>query len=625
MLHRLTLLVFVLCLFGKVAAQTVATGYAVTTSFNTNYTTYSGGTVYGNPNTDNNAFNAISIGFPFVYNATSYNTISINPNGFIAMGNTVSAAGTGVAYVNSNDRSGIALASATGTNNIIAGFNMDLQNRLGGELSTQLVGTAPGRIFIVQWKNFRKFGVTADTFNFQIQLHEQANLIKVHYGNQVYSPISNPFYAQVGLRGASNADFNVRTASSGWLVTSSGTSNTSNLLVSTASLPIPNQEFTWAPGGISKDLAVSKLLNPTTTGCLFGAAEHVMAVVQNRGSNPIDTFVAGFRYQGTVFLDTFYLTQSLNYGFSDTVQFQPTLNLSSPGSYPIDVFVFQPGEAALNRANDTLKTTVVSMSPVSSYPYSELFNSTTSLPLGWRSFEETGSGWYADGPSFNLALTSSLIITTQQGDGAMVFDSYLPANTGKHSALVSPCLNFSAITSDSLLLEVSYLQGSTFLAYPDSIGVRLSTDGGISYPHGLARLIRPNAQAANPQWSLATIDLSAFKGAPLCKLSFTGYGADGYKVAMDYIKIRTANTIISTNDKITNQPGSLFPNPTNHSFSFSDNQPSEITLFSMSGTRITQKHLLPNEAMNVADLPPGLYQVVRRMGEVTHRVKLIKN
>lgn len=623
-MHRLfTLILIYLIGTYNALAQNVATGYTSTVSFNTAYVTYTGGSVYGTPNTDNTAFNAIPLGFTFVYNANSYTTISINPNGFIAMGNTVSSAGTGVAYVNSNDRSGIAISAPTGTNNIIAGFNMDLQGRLGSELSTNLIGTAPARIFIVQWKNFRKFGVTADTFNFQIQLHEQGNAIKVHYGNNVYSPVSNPFYAQVGLRGASNIDFNIRTAATGWLATNAGTTNTDNLLVSTTSLPPTDLEFTWAPGSSPKDLAVSKLLNPITTGCLHGPAEPLIAVVQNRGSSPVDSFVAGFRLQGNVHLDTFYLGQSLNYGVSDTIQFSTLVNLSLPNSYTLDVFVFQPGESIPNRANDTLTSTIVSMTPISSYPYAELFNSTTQLPLGWQSFEQTGPGWKVDGPTFNLALTSGLNITTAQGPGAVTFDSYLAANQGKHSAITTPCLDFSAINTDSLILEVSYLQGNTFLAWPDSIVVHLSTDGGILFPHKLATLIRPNAQAASTQWSLAYINLSFFKGQPLCKLLFTGHGANGYKVAIDYIKIREANTTVAVQEAFPHTSPVLYPNPSNEYFRFRDSNPSEVTLYSASG-RLLTRQLAANESFNLDSFNPGIYQVLRTVGSKVYRYRLVK-
>ncbi len=604
----------------------MASGYDASVSFNANYTVYSGGTLYGNASSDNTPFNNIPIGFPFVYNSTSYSVISINPNGFIAMGPSVSAAGNGVAYVSISDRSGFAIASPAGSNNIIAGFNMDLQSRIGGDLSTQLIGTAPFRTFVVQWKNYRKFGVTADTFNFQILLHEQTNVIKVRYGNNKYSPISNPFYAQVGLRGASNSDFNIRAStSSGWFTTEAGTANTGNILVSPTSLPFANLEFTWSPGGPPKDIALSKILNPITNGCLLDLAEPVVAVVQNRGSQPLDTFVAGYIYQGTVFKDTIILSPPLLNGFSDTLQLPASLNFSAPGSYTFKAFVSQIGESNSHQANDTLVSNVVSMPPVTNFPYSEPFSSTTELPLGWQSYLQTGPGWKLEGPTFNLALTSSLNITTVQGPGALTFDSYIQANTGKFSTVTSPCFNFSGISADSLILDVSYLQNNTFLAYPDSIVVRLSTDGGSNFTHKLATLLRPYQLAQSVQWSLASLNISAFKSNSLCKFSFTGYGANGYKVAIDNLRVRTANNQVSNKEMLSNQTGLLFPNPATNAFGFFDSFPSEVSVFSMSGSLIMQKNLASKESFSILSLKPGIYQVVRRVGNETIRQKLFKN
>jgi hypothetical protein len=56
--------------------------------------------------------------------------------------------------------------------NKIAGFARDLQGQTGSSLRYQTIGTAPNRILVVQWSNFRRFVGTGDVFNFQIRLLE---------------------------------------------------------------------------------------------------------------------------------------------------------------------------------------------------------------------------------------------------------------------------------------------------------------------------------------------------------------------------------------------------------------------------------------------------------------------
>ncbi|MDI3503172.1 MAG: hypothetical protein PWP64_108 [Candidatus Cloacimonadota bacterium] len=57
------------------------------------YTEISGGTILltGVPTEDDPSYNAIPLGFSFVYDAQTYTTVSINENGFLAMGDEVAS------------------------------------------------------------------------------------------------------------------------------------------------------------------------------------------------------------------------------------------------------------------------------------------------------------------------------------------------------------------------------------------------------------------------------------------------------------------------------------------------------------------------------------------------------
>lgn len=115
-------------------------------------------------------------------------------------------------------------------------------------------GTAPNRQFVVQWTQVRRYnspGITTDNFNFQMILNEAggvANLqtLQVVYGNVNTSETANLEF-QVGLRGASAADFNARTSSTAWASTTAATANTDLVRLNNSIKPANGLTFTWSP------------------------------------------------------------------------------------------------------------------------------------------------------------------------------------------------------------------------------------------------------------------------------------------------------------------------------------------------------------------------------------------
>jgi len=212
----------------------VITDYTFASAVNT-YTEITGGTVHGTSANDNEVFNDIPIGFDFNFNGTVYTNISIACNGFIAMGATVASSNT-------------AISTGT-TNNVIAVLNRDIRSRDTGELSTLLSGTAPSRVFTVQWKNYRRYPTTAanDTLNFQIILFETTNTITYNYGHFFAANVATAATVQCGLRGAANTEFINRTTTTDWTATDAGTANTANCRMNDTIVPPNGLVFTWAP------------------------------------------------------------------------------------------------------------------------------------------------------------------------------------------------------------------------------------------------------------------------------------------------------------------------------------------------------------------------------------------
>ena len=163
------------------------------------YTEISGGTQVTTSCDDTN-YNNFPIPFSFIYNGITYTAVSIQCNGFIAMGASVSSSYTPI--------------SSGASNNIIVGLGGDQQTNLtNSEIRYETVGTSSTQVFVIQWKNFRHYSATGDIYNYQIRLYETSNLVEVVYG--AFTQNATGRTSQVGLRGASNADFNNRIGSAG--------------------------------------------------------------------------------------------------------------------------------------------------------------------------------------------------------------------------------------------------------------------------------------------------------------------------------------------------------------------------------------------------------------------------
>jgi len=218
------------------------------------YTEISGGTVHGTSSNDEDSFNAIDLGFTFNFDGVDYTQISIQSNGFIAMGAAVS-----------NSHNPLITGSS---NNVIAALGCDLQgNGVDSELQSLTEGTAPDRVFTVQWKKYKRYGASysADNLNFQIKLYESSNRMKIVYGGFTVTNVATPPTAEVGLRGAAATDFNNRMTdvTHVWADSLSGTTNASAMSLTDTIYPASGLVYIWT---IFKGVAIDPP-QLSKTGC----------------------------------------------------------------------------------------------------------------------------------------------------------------------------------------------------------------------------------------------------------------------------------------------------------------------------------------------------------------------
>ena len=136
----------------------------------------------GVANTDEGAANNILLPFPFTYGCVTYNVCHISTNGFIALG---AAIDTFAVYYTNNlsfGPSDSVINSSRFTRPLIAPLWDDIDLQASTNLTIQTTGTAPNRIFTVEWKNAKWFWqATSAAINFQVKLYEVDNSILFHY------------------------------------------------------------------------------------------------------------------------------------------------------------------------------------------------------------------------------------------------------------------------------------------------------------------------------------------------------------------------------------------------------------------------------------------------------------
>jgi subtilisin-like proprotein convertase family protein len=120
---------------------------------------------------------------------------------------------------------------------------------LSGELRYETLGSPGSRVFVIQYKNFRRFSTPAAIHaNFQIRLYEVDNAIEIHYGPSVTNATNTS--QQVGLRGPNNTfatNVNNRLVATGgnWALSANGATNTSTCAFQNATFPANGQVYRW--------------------------------------------------------------------------------------------------------------------------------------------------------------------------------------------------------------------------------------------------------------------------------------------------------------------------------------------------------------------------------------------
>jgi hypothetical protein len=176
----------------------------------------------------------IPIGFSFNYNNSGvFTQVSISTNGFISFADLTDA------YVVNNLTSGV-----VGQRPIVAPLWDDINLQTTANLKYTTTGSAPSRIFTVEWLNARwGFGASSACISFQVKLYETSNWVEFAYRQESGTPASPS--ASVGLTAVGTGNSNFISLSN---LSVSPIVSVSNEVNSISTKPNTNQSFIFKPG-----------------------------------------------------------------------------------------------------------------------------------------------------------------------------------------------------------------------------------------------------------------------------------------------------------------------------------------------------------------------------------------
>jgi PKD-like domain/Secretion system C-terminal sorting domain len=359
-----------------------------------------------------------TIPFSFTFDNIAYTGCKVSTNGFITFGTTAPAAsGSATGFTPLSAVTAYSGAvSAFGRN--LAGYFFTGNPAQTGQLRYQTLGSAPNRIFVIQYKNFKPFNYSTTSFtspvNMQIRLKETTNAIDVVYN--ISGTFGSSILAQVGLRGANNIyptninNRSVANAVNTWPTSTTGTTNTSTCEILNTLIPASGLTYSWSLQ------ACPTPLNLGVTNVLLNSAQATWSANGGSGNFKLEYGPQGFTPgTGTVINNAVSpqtisgLAPSTNYAFF--VQQICGASGNSPNVGPFNFTSGTAGEDCSTAPLVTVKTsiatcgyTVVTSGVSQNGPLGNCSDATGNLPNDdrWYKFVAPANG-------------KKLIITTTAG------------------------------------------------------------------------------------------------------------------------------------------------------------------------------------------------------------------
>jgi Ig-like domain CHU_C associated/Secretion system C-terminal sorting domain len=238
----------------------------------------------GNTSVDDAALDSIPIGFTFGYRDSNWTQVAVSTNGFIVPHSTVY---TATLVTNGLDVNAGIIAPFWDDNNI------DL-----GTVLYQTTGTAPNRVFTIQWTGMHTGtagSATNPTIDAQVKLYEGSNSIEFHYGPSSAALVGTT--ASIGISGSLGQYLSLDNSTSAAFASS--TINTTGIATAATNgqryvfTPIASSNFTHAwtnsLGGSGATFSSTTIYNPIISG-FNGTENYIDSIYEtNSGCFRLDT------------------------------------------------------------------------------------------------------------------------------------------------------------------------------------------------------------------------------------------------------------------------------------------------------------------------------------------------
>ncbi|MCS6809458.1 MAG: S8 family serine peptidase [Candidatus Kapabacteria bacterium] len=265
---------------GTLALGTIAAGYEFTT-VREQYREFTDGILLQSATERiDDAEWIIPVGFAVRFGGRQYESVTLSSNGFCAFAPTSSLVQRGSVVTTP-------LSTSIPAAGYIAAFATDLvfpphssSSPLPSDIRWKTEGTAPERVFVVQWRNAALKLAPAVRINAQLRLYESSQRVEVWYGTCIFPTTQATVSGEVGLRGASSWDFHARRVSDdiqvSWSTSAEAVSNEDACELSSRNLPSSGLVYRWSPRDTPRQISLSAV---TRTVMLRGTVVGMSPVV----------------------------------------------------------------------------------------------------------------------------------------------------------------------------------------------------------------------------------------------------------------------------------------------------------------------------------------------------------
>lgn len=298
------------------------------------------------------------------------------------------------------------------------------------------------------------------------------------------------------------------------------------------------------------DASATTLNTPNNNTC-FSTPQTYSAVITNTGANAIAPGSASvtLRIRGAnVFTGTLANSTNIASGGTETINFT-NVNLPNGGTNLDTLIVNLDGD--LDRSNDTLRTSNVTASTLTSFPVTEKFEN-ASFDIGYISIVSGGRNLVIlqNGSYTNVDLGGSL--APRSPNRMILFDNYGGASSvGVVNRLFSNCITIPANTAGSCgnyQLSFWMSRDSSYSTALDSLYVVVTTNGGTTWTRLGSGFQRYDASFITPGWQKQVVSLAAYAGQTI-QIGFENVSKYGNIIALDDIEIsseRAGNVVLAT-------------------------------------------------------------------------------